>query len=244
MRVNAVSTPYIVGDLLALAPLPGVSIIVVPKVSSAADLLFVSDVLRRAAPSRYEPNPESSPNPDPELAPSSSTPPPPEPGKPIKLLALIESARAVMDLASICQATPELEGLIFAAEDFALDLSLTRTAGLSEFLYARSAIVTAARAFELPSVIDLVCTSYRGGDGLERLREECRSGKGMGFNGKRKFGLFPVPPLTQPYPVKPALSLTCGGRMYSSYTGRNCSSPILARRRRGGMVGARRHCRR
>jgi len=147
-------------------------------------------VLRRAAPTRYEPDLESNPVPGPKLISSSPTTPPPKLGKPVKLLALIESARAVMDLASICQATPELDGLIFAAEDFALDLSLTRTAELSEFMYARSAIVTAARAFELPSVIDLVCTSYRGESGLERLREECRSGKGMGFNGKRKFCLF------------------------------------------------------
>ena len=163
VRVNAVSTPFALDDLAALASAPLVDAVVVPKVDSAADLTFVSDVLRHVAPERHAPD---SPN-------------------PIKIIALIESARAVMDLASICRASPYLSGLIFAAEDFALDLSITRTPSLSEFLYARSAIVTAARAAGLPSAIDLVCTSFKGDEGLRRLEEECVGGKSMGFNGKQ-----------------------------------------------------------
>ncbi|KAG5925860.1 hypothetical protein E4U42_003877 [Claviceps africana] len=163
VRVNAVSTPHAVHDLTALAPEPRVDALVVPKVQSAADLTFVTHLLRHVAPERHA---YDSPN-------------------PIKIIALIESARAVMDLASICRASPFLSGLIFAAEDFALDLSITRTPSLNEFLYARSAIVTAARAAGLPSAIDLVCTSYRGEHGLERLRDECIGGRSMGFNGKQ-----------------------------------------------------------
>lgn len=104
---------------------------------------------------------------------------------PINLLALIESAKALANLSSICKASPYLAGLIFAAEDFALDLSITRTPSLIEFLYARSAIVTACCAHELPSIIDLVCTSFRGENGLKTLEEECLGGKGLGFNGKQ-----------------------------------------------------------
>lgn len=163
VRVNAVSTPFALDDLAALASAPLVDAVVVPKVESAADLTFVSDVLRHVAPERHA---EGSRN-------------------PIKIIALIESARAVVDLAAICRASPYLSGLIFAAEDFALDLSITRTPSLSEFLYARSAIVTAARAAGLPSAIDLVCTSYKGDEGLRRLEEECAGGKSMGFNGKQ-----------------------------------------------------------
>ncbi|KAG6028758.1 hypothetical protein E4U41_000592 [Claviceps citrina] len=163
VRVNAVSSPYALRDLTALSSEPAVDAVVVPKVESAADLTFVTDLVRHVAPERHT---DDSSN-------------------PIKILALIESARAVMDLASICRASPFLSGLIFAAEDFALDLSITRTPSLNEFLYARSAIVTAARAAGLPSAIDLVCTSYRGEEGLERLRDECIGGKSMGFNGKQ-----------------------------------------------------------
>jgi citrate lyase subunit beta-like protein len=90
-----------------------------------------------------------------------------------------------MSLNEICKASPYLSGLIFAAEDFALDLSITRTPSLSEFLYARSAIATASRAHNLPSTIDLVCTSFRGEEGLRTLEEECVDGKNLGFNGKQ-----------------------------------------------------------
>lgn len=104
---------------------------------------------------------------------------------PLKILALIESAESLTNLNEICKASPYLSGLIFAAEDFALDLSLTRTPSLTEFLYARSAISTAARAHNLPSAIDLVCTAYKGPSGLQTLKEECIGGRGLGFNGKQ-----------------------------------------------------------
>ncbi|KAI8719038.1 hypothetical protein NCS52_00684100 [Fusarium sp. LHS14.1] len=163
VRINAVSTPFALSDLTALAPLRHVDAVVVPKVNSAADLTFVTDVLRHVAPERHATDAKN----------------------PIKILALIESARSVMNLSEICKASPYLSGFIFAAEDFALDLSITRTPSLTEFLYARSAIVTAARAAELPSAIDLVCTSYKGEQGLKTLEEECAGGKAMGFNGKQ-----------------------------------------------------------
>lgn len=163
VRINSVSTPYALQDLTALSSLPLVDAVVVPKVNSAADLTFVTDVFRHVAPERHTANSKN----------------------PIKIIALIESARAVMNLSEICKASPYLSGFIFAAEDFALDLSITRTPSLSEFLYARSAIVTAARAAELPSAIDLVCTSYKGDVGIRRLEEECAGGKSMGFNGKQ-----------------------------------------------------------
>ncbi|XWW92138.1 hypothetical protein V2A60_000060 [Cordyceps javanica] len=178
VRVNAVSTACALDDLTALAPERLVDAVVVPKVESAADLSFVTDVLRHVAPRRHPSASSSS-------AGGSGVGDDDPPEEPIKIIALIESARAVVDLPSICRASPYLAGLIFAAEDFALDLSITRTPSLSEFLYARSAIVTAARAFGLPSAIDLVCTSFRGEQGLRTLEEECAGGKAMGFNGKQ-----------------------------------------------------------
>ena len=136
----------------------------VPKVNSAADLHFVTDVIRHSRQFSSVVSDKSSP---------------------IQILALIESAKALSSLSSICTATPLLSGLIFAAEDFALDLSLTRTPSLTEFLYARSAIVTACRAHDLPSAIDLVCTAYKGEEGQRALEEECLGGRGLGFNGKQ-----------------------------------------------------------
>ncbi|KAI0176410.1 beta subunit of citrate lyase [Hypoxylon sp. FL1284] len=161
VRINAVSTRDALADLTAVASAARLDAVVVPKVRGPGDLTYVADALRHLAPGRDHDR------------------------DPVRLLALVESARAVVDLREICGATPQLSGLIFAAEDFALDLSLTRTPGLSEFLYARSAVVTAARAAGLPSAVDLVCTAFRGDEGLARLGDECRGGRGMGFNGKQ-----------------------------------------------------------
>jgi citrate lyase subunit beta-like protein len=133
----------------------------VPKVNSASDLTFINDVATHT------------------LSDDSKR------KAPISILALIESAKSITNLNEICRATPLLQGLIFAAEDFALDLNLTRTPSLTEFLFARSAIVTAARAHDLPSTIDLVCTDYKSQSAKQLLEEESRGGKGLGFNGKQ-----------------------------------------------------------
>lgn len=137
----------------------------IPKVNSPSDLQWAADFINHK---RTYTRPEE------------------DKPRPIKILALIESAKAIANLREICEtATSQLDGLIFAAEDFALDLSLTRTPSLTEFLYARSAIATACRAHELPSTIDLVCTSFRGDEGRRTMEEECVGGKGLGFNGKQ-----------------------------------------------------------
>jgi citrate lyase subunit beta-like protein len=177
VRINDVSSGLALADLQEVLKAPSLDALVVPKVNSAADLHFVTDVVRHMLPERHS----SSPAAEVEGREQEE-----ERWKgPLKILALIESAKALVDLNAICAASPYLSGLIFAAEDFALDLSLTRTPSLTEFLYARSAICTAARAFNLPSTIDLVCTSYKGSDGLKTLEEECIGGRGLGFNGKQ-----------------------------------------------------------
>jgi citrate lyase subunit beta-like protein len=127
------------------------------------DALVVPKVDRQALPERH--------------APGSTNP--------VKIIALIESARAITDLKEICAASPYVSGLTFAAEDFALDLSITRTPDLHEFTYARSAIVSAARAFGIPSALDLVSTTFRGEEGTNALRRESENGRRFGFNGKQ-----------------------------------------------------------
>lgn len=171
IRINAPETPHALDDLLALGAQPALDAVVIPKVNSAADLTFVADVLKHIAPERYPSDSSSSNN------------------KPIKLIALVESAASILNLSEICRAgvkdNVHLSGLVFAAEDFAHDLSATRSPSLREFLYARSAIATHARAFDIPSTIDLVCTSFRGEAGAAQLAEECADGRGLGFNGKQ-----------------------------------------------------------
>jgi citrate lyase subunit beta-like protein len=171
VRINSVDTGLALNDLTEVLKGEYLDAIMLPKCESAADLHFVTDVIRHLSPERH---PSTTAG-----AGSESK------REPVRIIALIESAKAVQNLSSICAASPYLSGLVFAAEDFAKDMSLTRTPSLTEFLYARSAIATAARAAELPSTIDLVCTSYKGEAGLKTLEEECLNGKGLGFNGKQ-----------------------------------------------------------
>lgn len=160
VRINSVGTGIALGDLTELLKSPNLTTIMLPKTESASDLTFLSDVISHARPKEHT--------------------------NPISIIALIESARSLSNLSSICTATPDLlSGICFAAEDFALDLSLTRTPDLTEFLYARSAIATAARAHNIPSTIDLVCTAFKSEADQEILLNECRNGKRMGFNGKQ-----------------------------------------------------------
>jgi citrate lyase subunit beta-like protein len=169
VRINSVDSGLASKDLTEVLKGEHLDAIMLPKCESAADLYFVTDVLRHLRPDRH-------PGPGKWVS---------RENKPIRIIALIESAKAIQNLPSICAASPYISGLVFAAEDFAQDLSLTRTPSLTEFLYARSAIATAARAARLDSTIDLVCTSYKGEEGLKTLEEECLNGKRLGFNGKQ-----------------------------------------------------------
>jgi citrate lyase subunit beta-like protein len=161
VRVNATDTKYIEDDLRAVVDTPGLNTIVLPKVQTAADIHFVADAIRHLRPDRG--NSQS----------------------PLGIIALIETAKGIINLNEICAASPLTSGLVFAAEDFCHDLSIIRTPSLTELLFARSAIVTAARAHEIPSTLDLVTTSFRGEEGMRHLELECADGKRLGFNGKQ-----------------------------------------------------------
>lgn len=181
IRINAPSTAYALDDLTELMRHGehNIDAVIVPKVDSAADLHFVTDVIRQCLPERHPSDGSAAPNQKP----------------PIKILALIESARAITNLREICTASPYLDGLIFAAEDFSLSLSLTRTPSLTEMLFARQSLVTYANAYGLPSIVDLVHTGFSkhpvgssendDDPATLSLLSECQRGKEMGFNGKQ-----------------------------------------------------------
>jgi len=98
----------------------------------------------------------------------------------IRLVAMIETARGVMNLREIAQATPKLDALVFGAEDYAASVGAVRTRENWETFYARSAVVTAAGAYNLQA-IDLV---FVGLDDQPGLEAECISGRQLGFIGK------------------------------------------------------------
>lgn len=99
----------------------------------------------------------------------------------VHIIALIESGLALINLKEIATAHPQLSGLVFAAEDFAATMNITKTPNLLEMTYARQAVVTAVRAYGL-AAIGLVCTTYKD---TVTLQAECESGASYGYNGKQ-----------------------------------------------------------
>lgn len=101
-------------------------------------------------------------------------------GKPeLALYALIESARGLIHAPEIAAAAG-VRGLMFGGEDFLASIDGKQTAGRREILYARSAIVTAARAYGVEA-IDTIFIRLDDYEGLEREAREARS---LGFSGK------------------------------------------------------------
>lgn len=96
-------------------------------------------------------------------------------GKPI--LAMIETARAVVDAAAIAPAT---RGLIAGTNDLAADLHIPPATGRKGLVYALQRTLLAARAAGV-AAFDGV---YNRLDDPEGLAGECAEGKSFGFDGK------------------------------------------------------------
>lgn len=98
----------------------------------------------------------------------------------IALIAIIETARGVINLREIAASDLRLSALIFGAEDLAGDLGATRTAEGWEVFYARSAVVTHAKAFGMQAIDSI----YPALDDPDGLAAETRRAIGMGYTGK------------------------------------------------------------
>lgn len=96
-------------------------------------------------------------------------------GKP--LLAMVETAAAVLAAASIARAAT---GLIAGTNDLAADLYLPAGSGRAGLTHSLQTIILAARA-EGIAAFDGV---YNELDDLEGLRAQCLEGRAFGFDGK------------------------------------------------------------
>ncbi|MDX1414562.1 MAG: CoA ester lyase [Candidatus Promineifilaceae bacterium] len=155
VRLNAPTTPFFEADF-SLVTLLKPDGIIIPKVESGPDLAQISDRLHAVEESQ-------------EWA-----------GGAIRLLALIETARGIMNLKEIAQATPRLDALLFGGEDLSTDLGAARTKQGWEIFYGRSAVVTAAAAYGLQA-IDTIFVDIHDLDGLT---EEVKQMRQLGFSGK------------------------------------------------------------
>jgi citrate lyase subunit beta/citryl-CoA lyase len=103
----------------------------------------------------------------------------------VKLLAAIESATGLINAPAIAACSPRLIGLMFGAEDYALDLGLppNREGEARELIYARSALVNAAASAHIGS-FDGVWPDIHDMDGVRREAIQARR---LGFTGKTTF---------------------------------------------------------
>jgi len=166
VRVNGLHTEHAIRDLEAVLKCPRLQSIVLPKVESQGDILFVARMIEEyrlgAGKNRQD----------------------------VRILAAIESAKGFLNLREIAETAarerhgrlfPLVEGLIFASEDYCADVEAIRTQEARELLYARSQLVITAKAYGLQA-IDMVHINFRE---LDELASECEAGKQLGFTGKQ-----------------------------------------------------------
>src|SRR6185437_8062811 len=115
VRVNALTTPWLKPDLEAVIA-PGLEGICLTKVTRPSDIHETASIIDALEKQRGL-----------------------EAGK-IKILAAVESARGLMNAVAIADSSPRIVGLMFGAEDYALDLGLgaRREKEAAELLFGRS----------------------------------------------------------------------------------------------------------
>lgn len=160
-RVNSLETAWVEDDLAAIVG-PHVDGVSIGKIRSAADISTVSNLIadleRRAGL---------------------------DVGR-VMLIPWIETASAVLDCRSICEASRRVAAVAFGAEDFTHDLAIERLADDTELGYARSAVCIAARAAGVLA-LDTPYFEFRDADGL---RANALAAKRIGFKGK--FAIHPA----------------------------------------------------
>jgi len=103
----------------------------------------------------------------------------------IRILAAIESARGLNNAAAIAACNARVTGLMFGAEDYALDLGLgtRREKEAAELIYSRSIIVGAAAAAAIWSVDGV----YPNLEDPQGLIEDTKQARRLGFTAKSTF---------------------------------------------------------
>lgn len=168
-RINSIGSGFEKDDLAAVLPHHPDSL-VIPKIEALEQVQWASEIIESA-----------------ELANGWQV-------NSIRLLAGVETARGILNLKEIAS-HPRLDALIFGAEDFAANIGATRSRAAWEVMYARSAVVTHAAAFDLQS-IDMVFVDFR--DTLN-LKIEAAQGAAMGYTGKQIIHPAQVQPVQEAF---------------------------------------------
>ena len=155
VRINSIDTPYWKADLAAIVP-QRPDAILLPKTNSPRDIaacsLYLAELEDKVGLGKNA----------------------------ILLFPLIETARGIENALAIGEASDRIKGLILGGEDLSADLQAVRSKEGQELAYARSRIVSCARACGLDA-IDTVFTDVNDDEGIYR---DSFLAKSLGFSGK------------------------------------------------------------
>lgn len=155
VRINGIDTPYWKEDLDEVLPCRP-DLILLPKTGSAADIqeadTYITETEKRLG-----------------LAAGA-----------VGLVALIETALGVENAFAIASASPRVAALFLGAEDLTADLRCKRTKEGREIEYARTRLVTAARA----AGVDVYDTPFTDVNDDEGIETDAALAKALGFTGK------------------------------------------------------------
>ncbi|KLN95559.1 citrate (pro-3S)-lyase subunit beta [Moellerella wisconsensis] len=155
VRVNALDSAYGVADLEAVVR-GGADIVRLPKTDNAQDVIDIeSEILRIENECGREPGSTG-------------------------LLAAIESPMGITQAVNIAHSSPRLMGIALGAEDYVRNLRTERSPEGVELLYARCAILQAARS----AGIQAFDTVYSDANNEEGFLKEASHIKQLGFDGK------------------------------------------------------------
>lgn len=165
VRMNGLDTQWAYGDVIEIVEAAGeeLDLIIVPKVKSAADVLWVDTLLTQIEKKTGL-------------------------QKRIGLEVLIEEVEAMINVEEIARSTPRLEALIFGPGDYSASQGVRSSAvgGVSKeypgdiWHYARNKIIIAARAAGIDAV-DGPFADFRDEEGYRR---ECTRAAVLGMVGK------------------------------------------------------------
>jgi len=119
----------------------------------------------------------------------------------LRLVVMIETARALRNVDEILAATDRIVGVDVGAEDFTRDLDVEPTPSGHELLFARQAVVAAARRAGVQA--QGMATTLANYTDLEALRDSIRRAREMGFRGAGCIHPAQVAPLNEGFSPPP-----------------------------------------
>ncbi len=159
-RVNAVDTGLTEADLEAVVG-PDIWGISIGKIRDAADISTISNLIGRC---------EATAGLD------FGT---------IRMIPWLETAGAIVHCHAICGASARIAAVAFGGEDYTNDLGVERLDDLTQLLYARSCVTTAARATGVPALD----TPFFGFRDEQAHEADSIASRNLGFKGR--FAIHP-----------------------------------------------------